>query len=75
MRLSILLGGLSALLFLGACGVDVAVTAGNVAELEAKAAEEALKQKEQAVERINEATRLIEQQRQGMADAAGDPHN
>ncbi|MCL2075420.1 MAG: hypothetical protein FWH15_03065 [Betaproteobacteria bacterium] len=71
MRLSILCA-FSALLFLGACGVDVAVTTGHVMELEATAAEEALKQKELAVERINEATRLIEQQHKGLAEATGD---
>ncbi|MDR1849076.1 MAG: hypothetical protein LBQ75_03465 [Zoogloeaceae bacterium] len=60
---------LTALLSLGACGADVAVTTGHVAEMEAMAAEQGQKQKEIAVERLNEATRLMEEQRKGMEQA------
>ena len=65
-------GCLTALCLLGGCGVDVAVTTGHVAEMEATAAKEAQKQKEIALERLEEATRLMEQQRRGMIDAAGE---
>jgi hypothetical protein len=70
MRLSFL-SGLSACLLLGACGADVAVTTGIVSGMEATAAAEGQKQKEMATERLNEATRQIEEQRKGMAEAAG----
>jgi hypothetical protein len=70
MRWSFLVG-LSACLFLGACGADVAVTTGIVSGMEATAATEGQKQKEMAVERLNEATRLIEEQHKGMAETAG----
>jgi len=70
-----ILGALAVWVSFSACGVDVAVTAGHVAEMEATAAQEGQKQKEIAVERLNEATRLMEEQRKGMDQALSNPDN
>ena len=64
--------GMGFLLFLSACGAEVAITAGAGAENQKKEMEEAQKVKKQVTDDLAEQVEIMNQQRQELEDQDND---